>query len=60
MRVLAFLIFILACLPAHASSLRRVTTLHGPLEFLKDLFDDSPDLTHPLFNGITHLDIWDL
>jgi flagella basal body P-ring formation protein FlgA len=41
MRVLAFLIFILACLPAHASSLRRVTTLHGPLVFLKDLFDDA-------------------
>jgi hypothetical protein len=27
---------------------------------LKNLFDDSPDLTHPIFNGITHLDIYDL
>ncbi|KAJ7488322.1 hypothetical protein FB451DRAFT_735379 [Mycena latifolia] len=26
---------------------------------LKDLFDDSPDLTHPLFRSITHFDICD-
>jgi flagella basal body P-ring formation protein FlgA len=41
MRILAFLILTLACLPAHGSSLRTVTTLHGPNVYLKDLFDDA-------------------
>jgi flagella basal body P-ring formation protein FlgA len=41
MRILAFLIVTLACIPAYASSLRSVTTLHGPNVYLKDLFDDS-------------------
>lgn len=31
----------LAALPAHASSLRILTTLHGPNVYLRDLFDDA-------------------
>jgi flagella basal body P-ring formation protein FlgA len=41
MRILAFLVVMLACIPAHAASLRSVTTLHGPNVYLRDLFDDS-------------------
>lgn len=41
MRILGILIAMLACTAAHASSLRSMTTLHGPNVYLKDLFDDS-------------------
>jgi flagella basal body P-ring formation protein FlgA len=41
MRILAILVITLACVPAHGSSLRSVTTLHGPNVYLRDLFDDS-------------------
>jgi flagella basal body P-ring formation protein FlgA len=41
MRTLGFVIAVLACTQAHASTLRSMTTLHGPSVYLKDLFDDA-------------------
>jgi flagella basal body P-ring formation protein FlgA len=41
MRKLVFFIVALAWVPAFGSSLRSMTTLHGPTVYLKDLFDDA-------------------
>lgn len=41
MRILAFMVAVLACAGAQATTLRSMTTLHGPNVFLKDLFDDA-------------------
>lgn len=40
-RVLLLLLAICAWQPAQAASLRNITTLHGPIVFLHDLFDDA-------------------
>jgi flagella basal body P-ring formation protein FlgA len=41
MRILVFLLALLACVQAQAATLRSMTTLHGPNVLLKDLFDDA-------------------
>src|SRR5271163_4097771 len=41
MRIVVFLLALLAGIPAQAASLRSMTTLHGPNVYLRDLFDDS-------------------
>jgi flagella basal body P-ring formation protein FlgA len=41
MRILLFVLSLLACSQAQASSLRTMTTLHGPSVLLRDLFDDA-------------------
>jgi flagella basal body P-ring formation protein FlgA len=41
MRRLLFFLIVLAAIPAYGSSLRSMTTLHGPTVYLKDLFDDA-------------------
>jgi flagellar basal body P-ring formation protein FlgA len=41
MRILVCLLTTLVCVPAHASALRTMTTLHGPNVLLRDLFDDA-------------------
>jgi flagella basal body P-ring formation protein FlgA len=41
MRILVFVVALLACLQAQAAALRSMTTLHGPNVYLKDLFDDA-------------------
>lgn len=41
MRILVFLIAMLACTQAQAAALRTMTTLHGPSVYLRDLFDDA-------------------
>jgi flagella basal body P-ring formation protein FlgA len=41
MRILTFVLAMLACIQAQAAALRSMTTLHGPNVYLKDLFDDA-------------------
>lgn len=41
LRSLTALAALLAAVPAHAATLRPMTTLHGPTVFLRDLFDDA-------------------
>jgi flagellar basal body P-ring formation protein FlgA len=41
MRILTFVLAMLACFQAQAAALRNMTTLHGPNVYLKDLFDDA-------------------
>jgi flagella basal body P-ring formation protein FlgA len=41
MRILMFALVLLACSQAQAAALRRMTTLHGPNVYLRDLFDDA-------------------
>jgi flagella basal body P-ring formation protein FlgA len=41
MRILTFVLAMLACIQAQAAALRNMTTLHGPNVYLKDLFDDA-------------------
>jgi flagella basal body P-ring formation protein FlgA len=41
MRIVVFLLALLAGIPAQAASLRSMTTLHGPNVYLRDLFDDA-------------------
>jgi flagella basal body P-ring formation protein FlgA len=41
MRILAFLLAILAPTQVQAAALRSLTTLHGPTVYLRDLFDDA-------------------
>ena len=41
MRRFAFVLTLVVCGQAQAASLRNVTTLHGPMVYLRDLFDDS-------------------
>jgi flagella basal body P-ring formation protein FlgA len=40
-RLMVLALAVCACQPAAAASLRGMTTLHGPLVFLHDLFDDA-------------------
>jgi flagella basal body P-ring formation protein FlgA len=40
-RLMALAVAICVCQPAAAASVRGMTTLHGPLVFLHDLFDDA-------------------
>jgi flagella basal body P-ring formation protein FlgA len=41
MRILVFALALLASFQAQAAALRSMTTLHGPMVFVKDLFDDA-------------------
>jgi flagella basal body P-ring formation protein FlgA len=41
MRSLVFAVALLACGQAEAASLRSMTTLHGPVVYLRDLFEDA-------------------
>jgi len=41
MRILVFLVAIGVCAQVQAATLRRMTTMHGPDVFLRDLFDDA-------------------
>jgi flagellar basal body P-ring formation protein FlgA len=41
MRILVLILCLLACGQTQASSLRSMTTLHGPNVYLRDLFDDA-------------------
>ncbi len=41
MRILIFVLSLLACAQAQAASLRTMTMLHGPSVYLRDLFDDA-------------------
>ena len=41
MRILAFVFAVLVWVPAQASALRSMTTLHGQNVYLRDLFDDA-------------------
>jgi flagellar basal body P-ring formation protein FlgA len=41
MRILMLLVALLVCGQSQAASLRSMTTLHGPIVYLRDLFDDA-------------------